>query len=865
MTRFRNLSITDRLLIGFGLMLVILVGALGVTRMLFTNSAAIQNEITQRISPQSQAARELEQAILYVGIGVRGYLLVGGAAMRERHEENLRTVRTRLDALTTLTRDEASSLALLARADSAARSYLTLADSLVGAASRFDGTIEAAMNDKRERALVPLREFGASQRERHRGALDRMATSRLRVEQGLVIALIAALALALVVAWVTSSSIRTPTRQLLDIAERMQRGEWDAAHQLAGRFTSAVADPSTHRNELLRIASGFGIATVALEQRDQRLQSTNAVAAATASSLDRHEVASAVLQAVCEHLGAEIGAVYVRDHSDDSLRPVATRALPDDLPTLRPHEGIPGEAAASGRTVTVREIPADTPFQVRVGFDSLRPRTIVAVPFAFDRKNLGVLLVASVRDISPADVRFLEAAANQLGVGVANVRAYETVQQLLAEVEQQREQIAEQLEQLQGQHEELQVQHEEIQAQGEELQAQSEEIQSQNEELQAQASSLIEADEQKNRFLGLLAHELRNPMAAISNSLFLLAKADGDHSISTRARSIIERQTKQLTRLVDDLLDITRIASGKLHIERSHIDLASIVRDCVDDHRATAEAQGITLDCVLPETTLPVHGDSARLRQVVGNLVDNAIKFCAADGNIRVWCYMNRENEVVLSVSDDGIGIDPSLQAQLFKPFMQADPTRTRSRGGLGLGLSLVRAYVTLHGGSVTLHSAGTGKGCEFVVVLPASQSQPSDGRSRVEPDAALLLAKSPRRVLVVEDDADGAESLRAALQLDGHDVRIASSVDDALALASSFVPDVALCDVGLPGTDGYEFARRARMNEQLGTMRIVALTGYAAPDDKQRAVDAGFDSHITKPASMNAIRSLLDSMSASN
>lgn len=864
MNRLRNIGIIDRLVIGFALMLLILAGALGVTQYLFDESAMVQQEVTERVLPQSEAAQQLEQAILYVGIGVRGYLLVGGAQLRDQYSDNARTARERLVQLHGLTRSEARR-ALLARTDSATRAYLAVADSLVNTSVRFDSDVELALRERRELALVPLREFIAQQRESQRVAMENLAASRNSVQQGLVLALLGGVALAIIIAVVTSESVRSPTRELLRVADALRKGDWEPARQLVRDTDPEDGEDTPTRNELVRIGRAFGTAGIALERRDRRLRSTNTVCTATASSLDSSEIASAVLQEACDYLRAEVGVVYVRDNADDLLVPVATRSVERALPSLRYHEGIPGEAAATGKTLVVSDIPADTPFRVGLGFDAVPPRSVVAVPFFFNKSLRGVMLIASVRRQHAADIEFLEAAAAQLGVGVENARAYETVQQLLAEVEAQRERIADQLEQLQGQHEELQAQHEEIQSQSEELQVQSEEIQSQNEELQAQTNALIEADEQKNRFLGLLAHELRNPMAAISNSLYLLSQAGDVNPMTARARSIIERQTTQLVRLVDDLLDITRIARGKLHIERAHVDFGPIVRDCVDDHRAAAAAAGVTLDCVLPETPLPVFGDSVRLRQVVGNLLDNGIKFCASGGSVNVWCDTPTEaGEIVMTVTDDGIGIDPSVQEQLFKPFMQADPSRTRSKGGLGLGLSLVKAYVTLHGGSVSMKSDGVGAGCQFTVRLPLDVAvAPEPPSAIVAGDASRALAETPCRVLVVEDDSDGAESLRAALVLDGHDVRVAASVEKALEITDTFTPDVALCDLGLPGMDGYEFARRVRQNARLESMRIVALTGYAAPEDKQRAADAGFDSHLTKPASIHAIRSLLDQAAA--
>lgn len=856
MKRLLNLSITDRLLIGLGVMVAIMAFALGFARFLFNKSEARHEYLTTTVLPRSQATDHLEQGVLYVGIGVRGYLLVGGGELRARHDSNMQAVRQQMDRLASMTTGE-ERIAALGRANVAIGDFLTVADSIVQTSTQFDADVERVLRDRRERSLVALQEYGTMQQRDLQEALRGMEVNRTQVQQALAVALVLAFALAALVAAFTASSIRIPLQALLDMAERLHHGEWMQAQRGARQFAEAAGGRAPHRNELVQIARAMGTATEALEQRDRRQQSTNAVTTATASSLDGRAVARAALDAVCDYVGAQVGVIYDLDPSSDRLSALVTRALPADLPTLRLHEGLPGEAAATGQPVVLRDVPGDTPFKVHVGFDVLTPRCIVAVPFAFERRNLGVLLVASTRDIDADGIDFLQAAARQLGVGIENVRAFDTCQRLLTEVDTQRGQIAEQLEQLQAQHEELQAQHEEMQVQGEELQVQAEEIQAQNEELQAQAEALLEADDQKNRFLGLLAHELRNPMAAISNSLYLLSQKRDDATVAERARIIIERQTRQLARLVDDLLDITRIARGELQIDRTHIDVAPIIRECVDDHRAAADTQGIHLTCEIATEPLPVFGDATRLRQVVGNLIDNAIKFSVTGGRVDVRGALLESGEtIVLTVRDNGIGIDPLFQPNLFKPFMQADSARTRLRGGLGLGLSLVRGYIALHAGSVSVFSDGHGKGCEFTVELPVDPSPSAAISARdTNGDVGQAAFASPRRVLVVEDDVDGADSLRTALLLDAHDVRVAVNVDDALRLAVTFRPHVVLCDLGLPDADGYEFARRARADARLTSVRLLALTGYAAPEDKQRAIEAGFDAHLTKPASIEAIR----------
>jgi signal transduction histidine kinase/ActR/RegA family two-component response regulator/CHASE3 domain sensor protein len=861
-----NLSVTDRVIIGFSLILVMLGVVVGVTRYLFDRSAAAQHELTASILPRSEAAQELEETVLYLGVGVRGYLLTRSEQVLAQYRQHVRVAHEWMRRIESGT-DVMDRDSLLVRIAERVDGYIALTDSLVTRSLAFDPEVELALRERREDALLPLRQYAQVQRAETRAAMAALSQNRARVELALLIAFIAGSVFAVGVAIMTVLSIRRPTRQLLDVATAMQGGDWVPATRFASDDAFSPGMVRSTRNELVQIGRAFGAAALALSARERQLRTSNRVSMATAASLKGDEIASAVLGATCEHVGAEVGAVYMRAAGSDRFDPVATRALDGDLPSLRVGEGIPGEAAASGRMVVVSNLPADSPFRVRLGLDELPPRALAAIPCLFGEEVVGVLLVASLRNFPAADLAFLEATATQLAIGIQNVHTHDTVQRLLTRVSAQREQITEQFSKLQAQHEELQAQHEEIQSQNEEIQAQSEEIQAQSEEIQAQntelhsqTAALRQADDHKNDFLGLLAHELRNPMASISNSLVLLEQSRNDPSIATRAQAIIERQTRQLTRLVDDLLDITRISRGKVQIERAPLDFVSVIRDCVDDHAAVAGNAGVTVDCVLPEEPLIVDGDHARLLQVVGNLLDNAIKFSHPGGTIRLWAAADHEQrQAVLTISDDGIGIDADIQSRLFQPFIQADPSRTRSRGGLGLGLSLVRAYVLQHDGRIRVRSDGPGSGSEFTISLPlAQEGHLRNGSGSVDATpASAEEAGPPRRVLLVEDDTDGASSLQQVLALDGHEVCVAETVELALQLARTFAPDIVICDVGLPVVDGYEFARRARRHPTLSGTFLIALTGYAAPQDKQRAVDAGFDRHLTKPASLGVIRSL--------
>ncbi len=372
-------------------------------------------------------------------------------------------------------------------------------------------------------------------------------------------------------------------------------------------------------------------------------------------------------------------------------------------------------------------------------------------------------------------------------------------------------------------------------------------------ELEAAEERLREADRRKDEFLAVLSHELRNPLMPIRTSLYLLERTPLDAAPSQKALGVIQRQTHHLTRLIDDLLDVQRITSGKMVLRCEPVVLDAIVARAVDDHRTAFDDAGIALETELPAEPLPLHGDATRLAQIVGNLLGNAAKFTPRGGSVRL--DLGREGgAAVLRVRDTGTGIAQEMIPRLFEPFTQGDRTLDRSRGGLGLGLALVRSLAEMHGGSVGAHSEGPGRGAEFVVRLPLLEA------GAVVPGVGgdVVPATTRRRVLVVEDNVDGAEGLRELIALMGHDVRVAHDGVTAIACAQAFRPDTVLCDIGLPGMDGYEVARRLSGDAGLEGTRLVALTGYARPEDRRRARDAGFTDHLSKPPDLAALEKLL-------
>jgi len=367
------------------------------------------------------------------------------------------------------------------------------------------------------------------------------------------------------------------------------------------------------------------------------------------------------------------------------------------------------------------------------------------------------------------------------------------------------------------------------------------------------AEALREADRNRAQFLAILSHELRNPLAPIKNSLYILDRAVAGGDQARRAQAVIDRQVGQLSRLIDDLLDTTRISSGKVQLKLERLDLNDVVRRTVEDHRSLFEQNGLRLEVTLAAGPVVVKADWARIAQVIGNLLTNAAKFTGRGGNTRV--LVSRDEGMrgaQVHVADTGVGMSPEILGRLFEPFTQADRTLDRSRGGLGLGLALVKGFVDLHCGEVSAHSAGPGQGAEFIVRLPLDVIQ---GVVKTEPSAA---ERRPRRVLVIEDNGDAADSLREALELNDHEVEAASTGPEGLDKAHRFRPDVVLCDIGLPGMDGYEVARAFRSDEALKGTFLVALSGYALPEDLERAAKAGFHRHLAKPPNVEKLEELI-------
>ena len=399
----------------------------------------------------------------------------------------------------------------------------------------------------------------------------------------------------------------------------------------------------------------------------------------------------------------------------------------------------------------------------------------------------------------------------------------------------------------------LSMKNEELRRQAEALSQHARDLTNTNRRLMSEMEERRAAERKshaKDEFLAMLGHELRNPLSAISSASSLIGLPGAGPDTVTRARTIIQRQSKHLSRIVDDLLDLSRAMSGKILLARQATDLSNLVAGCLETFRATGRTTGYRIGVDLAPGW--VDGDPTRLEQIVSNLLDNALKYTPSGGDIDI-ALARVGDEVVLSVRDSGVGISPDLLPQVFDVFVQGAISIDRSQGGLGIGLSLVRRLVELHGGSVAADSAGVGQGSSFTICLPCAEPVITS-----LPSLNLPLDTGKPSVLLIEDNDDGREMMATMLAAHGFPVYQAADGLQGVSQAATILPDAALVDIGLPGIDGYEVARRLRADPATSAIRLIALTGYGLLEDQRRVLEAGFDQHLVKPV---AIERLLDAL----
>jgi signal transduction histidine kinase len=389
----------------------------------------------------------------------------------------------------------------------------------------------------------------------------------------------------------------------------------------------------------------------------------------------------------------------------------------------------------------------------------------------------------------------------------------------------------------------LATKNEELRRQAHKLSQRSTELTATNKRLTREMEERQAAERKnhaKDEFLAMLGHELRNPLSAISSAASLIGLPGAGLDTVVRAKQIIQRQSQHLSRIVDDLLDLSRAMSGKILLARQPVEVSALVAACLDTFKATGRTGDYQVKAELAACW--VDGDPTRLEQIATNLIDNALKYTPPGGRIEIAVHQD-EDEMELSVRDSGVGIAPELLPHVFDVFVQGSSTIDRAQGGLGIGLALVRRLVLLHGGSVTADSAGAGNGSSFCIRLPRAAP-----RSAADPAGLHGADLGKPSILLIEDNEDGREMMATMLSAYGYAVRQAPDGLQGVEMAGAAVPDVALVDIGLPGIDGYEVARRLRRDRDTRHIKLIALTGYGLADDQRRVLEAGFDLHLVKP-----------------
>ncbi|WP_367874513.1 response regulator [Luteolibacter sp. Populi] len=374
-----------------------------------------------------------------------------------------------------------------------------------------------------------------------------------------------------------------------------------------------------------------------------------------------------------------------------------------------------------------------------------------------------------------------------------------------------------------------------------------------NGQLARSNAELEQADRSKNEFLAMLAHELRNPLAPLRNAALTLKSPALAREQHDRIVGMIDRQVSNLSHMIDDLLDVSRITQGKIELRCKPVELQPILASAANAADESCKACGQELVVTMPEEPVYLDADSTRLEQIIGNLLTNACKY-SGNGTRITLSAETRGAEVVIRVADNGAGIDPELLPRVFGLFVQGSRTIDRTNDGLGIGLTIVQRLVQLHGGTIEAHSAGLGKGSEFTIRLSRLAGyQPSSAAKPATADTHAL------KVLIVDDNRDSADSMGMLLEIGGHTVRIVHHGVDAIATAAEFLPQAVLLDIGLPGMDGFEVARQLRLNPELKTAFLIAVTGYGSDEDRHRAKNAGFDEHLVKPADLKVLRGWLE------
>ncbi len=842
-----NFSIRRRIYVGFGVVLALLAAELGAALRGLHRIQVLRDEISRVVDPPAAAADELERSILHRAIAARNYVATGDRLQLDEYDRALGRGRIAIDRLRHAELDEEAG-EMRDAIVRAAEDHATEAHAFLGLVQRAAPADAVAAAERRvalaqQRLLDRVHALDTVQHDRQEAARQR--SGELQVDVGrtvIVTAMLVALALG-ATAFLTVRAVRRPALALVGAAQALERGEYAPALALAddGPGSSARA----RRGELRPLAFAFGRMADALRRREDRLAAEGRLGVALATSLDPEATAAAALREVLTYARAALGSVYACE--GDSLKLVAGLGANGSPQTLA-RDGLVAEALDGGHTA-VAAIPADLPFTLRVGYGDVRPRTVIAVPLSSRGERVGVLMLGSVVEIERDAIAFAERAAGQLAIALQNAVSHRRLAALAAELTGSNERLQSQNEALHAHREEIQAQSAELHAQAVEIRRRNAELAAARDALAARADVLEEVDRRKDEFLATLGHELRNPLAAVAIAGHLLESGPREGDVARHA-SVISRQVRLLRRLVDDLLDLSRITNGELELKRERLDLRDALAKAVEAARPGIDAKGLRVAIDGGSVPAVVDADPARLEQILSNVLQNAVRYTPPGEAIPASVAVVGA-EVVVRVGALHVATD--LLPRIFEPFIHG----AHSEGGemgLGLGLALVRRLVELQGGNVHALAAEDG-GAEIVIRLPFA------------PEVAPVAAPSARRdegdmrlrVLVVEDHPDVAETTADALDLFGYSVRVARDAEAGLAACLESPPDVALLDIGLPGRNGYDLARDIRARLPRDAVRLVAVTGYGQPEDRARAMEAGFDAHLVKPVELDELRAVIE------
>lgn len=644
------------------------------------------------------------------------------------------------------------------------------------------------------------------------------ASTDSSVRTQLELATVAGLAVLVLVGLFGTRALRRRVRALEDAARALALGD------LAAARTAAESGPEPRHDELGRTQRALAFAAEILSRHEAGLTESARLSTALASSLDAARIAEEGLRPIAALSDAQSGLVYVLDPETSGLKLIASWVPRPGDPTASSAGRVAAQALRSRTPLVVQDLPDDGSCRLA--------GTVMAIPMVQHDRPVGVLCLGCSGTFSAEAAAFAQAAARPLGLSLQNALLHRHVERLALELQQANERLQERNAQ---------------------LEERNAEVDAQNARLRQQAEELAAADRRKSELLAAVAHEVRNPLAAIATAVRLMEEDAGAPGVLERARAIVGRQSAMLSRLVEDLLDTARVGRGQLTLNRKRLDLLEVARHASEAAAPALRAKGHAFELVLPEGAVWVDGDPVRLQQILGNLLHNAAKYTDAGGHLRLEVWRDGD-EAVVRVADDGIGLAPESLATVFDLFMQVDRRGARSEGGLGIGLALVRDLTELHGGRVTARSAGLNRGSEFEVRLPAADPPPcavAEAPARCSPGGGAL------RVLVLDDDPDLAASMTELLRGWGHEVEEHHDGRSAIAAALARPPDCVLMDIGMSGLDGYQVARELR--SKLPRTRLIALTGYGRPSDRRRALEAGFDLHFAKPVDFDVLRAALE------